>query len=342
MNRIRHGSIMAHVGDIARQFMGSVLLAILNITAGGGPALAQQSSLPVVKIGYPVWVGYGPLFLAQEKGFFEQEGVSVVMVRMDDPRLRFGAVAAGRLDAATTGLPMLPIAHTAETSLKCILPLDDSAGADGIVSKKSIQRISDLRGRTVAYVPLHLTEYYLSHVLAQAGMKLGDIKGMNLMPDDAASAFFAGRVDAAVTWEPWLTKAKSADGGHVLHDTRAAPGALSDCLAVPAAHLSQRRAQFQAVVRGWYKAVEYFKSFPEESIKIMAKKVGGWLEKPEEFSAALAGAKIFDREQAIRYFHGPESHGKKVMRDALAHWIAQGKADRNLSVDDLIDDSFVR
>jgi NitT/TauT family transport system substrate-binding protein len=34
-------------------------------------------------IAYPVWVGYGPLFVAQEKGFFANEGVKVHMFRTD-------------------------------------------------------------------------------------------------------------------------------------------------------------------------------------------------------------------------------------------------------------------
>src|SRR2546430_10914260 len=78
-------------------------LAVIAILIGTAlllpsPAPAQK----VMKIGYPVWVGYGPLFLADKKGFLKDEGVSVQFINMEDTKTRYVALAAGQIDGLMT------------------------------------------------------------------------------------------------------------------------------------------------------------------------------------------------------------------------------------------------
>ena len=70
----------------------SVGLLLLSLSVAG-PAAAEP-----LKIRYSVWVGYGPLFLAQEKGYFEEEKVEVQHVNIEDPQESFSPMGAGRLD----------------------------------------------------------------------------------------------------------------------------------------------------------------------------------------------------------------------------------------------------
>jgi len=64
-------------------------------------------------------------------------------------------------------------------------------------------------------------------VLRKEGLGPQDI---TFVPADdgsqAAQLFTSGRVDAAVTWDPWISKAESLTGGHVLITTRDTPGVL--------------------------------------------------------------------------------------------------------------------
>jgi NitT/TauT family transport system substrate-binding protein len=72
---------------------GSMLLGM--VIAGGAAA-------EPLKVAHSTWVGYGPLYVAQEKGFFDEEGVEVELVVMEDPKLRFPALAAGQIDVAVS------------------------------------------------------------------------------------------------------------------------------------------------------------------------------------------------------------------------------------------------
>lgn len=62
--------------------------------------MAQTS--PPLKIGANTFVGYGLLYLAQEKGFFKQQGVDVQIVNTEDKPSTAAALASGRLDGWVT------------------------------------------------------------------------------------------------------------------------------------------------------------------------------------------------------------------------------------------------
>jgi len=73
-------------------------------------------------------------------------------------------------------------------------------------------------------------------------MKLADLKAIDMKAGDAGSAFVAGKVDAAVTWEPWLPRAKETPFGHVLLSSDKTPGIIVDSLAFKPDFLKNRGA----------------------------------------------------------------------------------------------------
>ena len=46
-----------------------------------------------LRIGFGMWVGLGPLFVAQEEGLFAQEGIEVELIDMEIPEALYRAVA---------------------------------------------------------------------------------------------------------------------------------------------------------------------------------------------------------------------------------------------------------
>jgi NitT/TauT family transport system substrate-binding protein len=55
-----------------------------------------------LKVGHSTWVGYGPFYIAQEKGFFKEEGVDVEFTIMEDTAIKIGAMFAGQIDIAAS------------------------------------------------------------------------------------------------------------------------------------------------------------------------------------------------------------------------------------------------
>ena len=71
------------------KFFGIALLGSAMLMAGS----ADAGSL---KLAHSTWVGYGPFYIARDKGFFKDEGVDVELVIMEDTPIKMGALMAGQ------------------------------------------------------------------------------------------------------------------------------------------------------------------------------------------------------------------------------------------------------
>ena len=301
-----------------------------------GPAPAQK----VLKIGYPVWVGYGPLFLADKKGFLRNEGVNVQFVNMEvNPR--YVALAAGQIEGLMTTIDTMPQRVRPDFQIAAVMAFDDSKGGDGIVANKDITTIKELNGKKVAYEEGSVSHFLLGYLLKQNGMAFNDIVSVNMAPGDAGAAFVAGKVDAAVTWEPWLTKGKSAPHGHLLVDSSATPGLIVDVLVFRNDVLRARGDEVRKVVAAWHKGVEYWKAYPDESNQIMADAVGGWLKDPKIFAETLTGIRYYDYD-ANKSFFASGGGAYKTGQFAIDFWAKQGKVRiKGLKASDILNPSFI-
>src|SRR5438067_2029344 len=73
-----------------------------------------------------------------------------------------------------------------------------------------------------------VTEWFLAQVLNDNGLSLSDVKEKNMKSCEAGAAFVASKVDVAVTWEPWLSKAKTRTDGHILVSSKQYPDLIMD------------------------------------------------------------------------------------------------------------------
>ncbi len=268
--------------------------------------LAPLSAAEKLTIAHSTWVGYGPLFIAREKGFFKEEGIDVELVVMEDVKTRMPALAAGRIDVAATTVDTVLGFYKPERPLTYLFALDDSRGGDGVIVKKEIGSIADLKGKTVAFTEGSVSQFFLGVLLKEAGLSLSDIEPQNMTAGDAGAAFVAGRVDAAVTWEPWLTRGKATEHGKRLIDSSSQPGLITDILVTTETTLEARRSDLEAVYRAWVKAVDWQKANEKEADAIMAKGVGGWLKDPAVFAETRAGIVFYDGE-ANKTFMDPKN-----------------------------------
>jgi NitT/TauT family transport system substrate-binding protein len=262
----------------------------------GGAASAEP-----LKLAHSTWVGYGPLYIAKEKGFFADEGLEVELIVMEDPKVRFPALAAGQIDVAVSTVDTVLNYLSDQQGYRYLFAIDDSKGGDGIVADKDIQSVADLKGKSVAYAEGSVSQFYLGVVLKEAGLSIKDVEPMNMTAGDAGAAFVAERVDAAVTWEPWLTRGKQSPHGHLLVDSSTSPGLITDVAITTPEKLEARPEEMKALYRAWVKAVEFQKANEKEADEIMARGVGGWLEDPAVFAETRAGIVYYDDAMNKRF-----------------------------------------
>jgi NitT/TauT family transport system substrate-binding protein len=278
----------------------------LVVTAGACDA-AQAEPL---RVRYNVWPGHGPLFFAREKGWFEKEGIEIELIEMEEHTAAFAGLAAGQVDAILGSPPDgAAFSQPGEEPRACVLATDESFGGDGVLATTDISSIADLKGKSVAFLHGSISQFYINVLLKEAGLTEADIEVVDLTAEDAVTALQLQEVDAAVTWQPWLTQGKAAEHVHVLTDSSQQPGLLVDCLMTTASVFQDRKSEFQALARIWFEAVEYVEAHPEEAMPIMARHMGGGLDDPEAFAKTLETIRFFDREGHRVYLGTPESPG---------------------------------
>jgi len=269
------------------------------------------------------WVGYAPIYLAKEKRFFE--GISVEPILIEDTSSRRAALTSGDVVASTDIVDSFTNALAAGVPAKAVLKLDDSMGGDGIVVKKEIGSIKDLRGKTVAYPDGQPSHFFLLKLLEDAGLKRQDIKASPMeSADQAGAAFVSGSVDAAVTWEPFLSKAGALPNGKILTTSREQPGLIVDIFTVRTDYLERNPDVVKAFLQGWFKAVEYWKRNPADANRIMARAMK--LDQAE-FEGMIKGIRYSDLADNREFFRPSQGGTSKFVQLAtLANklWAREG------------------
>lgn len=318
--------------------LGLIGAAALTALAAPAPAAAET-----VRIAHSTWVGYGPFYVARDKGFFKKHGVDVYLIVMEEPKERFPAMLAGRIDMIASTVDTALLYLKKPDDFRYVVAIDDSDGGDGIVATKSIKTLADLKGKNVAFSEGSVSQFYLNVLLAKVGLKESDLTPVNMAAPEAGAAFVAGKVDAAVTWEPWLSRGEKTDFGHLLIDSSKTPGLITDIMITTKGFATKHAKAVQAVVDAWNDAVAYARSHPQEADAIMAKGVGGWLKDPKVFAATLKGIKFYGAEENKKFFGTKAKPGPLTgtVEKAIDVWSSHGKLQVKAKPSDLIDYRFV-
>jgi NitT/TauT family transport system substrate-binding protein len=324
-----------------------ILLALLGACTGKSQsAKAGKESSPgnypgTFTIGLSSWIGYAPLFVALEKGFFEKNGLQVEIQKIESGSDRRSAIAANRIQGMASTVDAVVIAVANGIPITQVLALDMSNGGDGLVAKKEYNSLQDLRGKKIALDTSGVASYFWFHVLLkEAGLSIGEFDVQAMGAGDAGAAFVAGRVDAALTWQPWLTRASETSFGKVLISSAESPGVITDSLSVRRDIIAEYPAATQAIVNGWMEAVEYTKTNPQDANEIMARAMGQTV---EDFEATLPDVLFYDNEGNIAYLGSPEQPGEinEILEMASELWVTMGEIPAKPDIASLVDYSFV-
>ena len=227
-----------------------------------------------MRIGTQPWIGYGPWWIAQEKGLFAKHGIDAKLVDFVQDTEVNAAFAAGEMDVANLATHTAIKLFANGVDLRVVLLEDASTEADAILAGAAITDVASLKGKTVAYEEGATSDLLLNYALQQNGMTLQDIQAAPMPAADAGSALIAKQVDAAVTYEPYISAAKAQDPSvQVIYSAAADPGLISDVLAARAGFAQENPETMKALLQVWDEAVQFLADNPDEGRAIIAKAV---------------------------------------------------------------------
>jgi NitT/TauT family transport system substrate-binding protein len=188
-------------------------------TAGNSNGL-EKTTIKVGHLPIPDPVG---LYIAQTKGFFKEEGLTV------EPEIITGGAAAipqienGSLDIAMTNYVSTFVAVEQGKKIKLIADMYQAAPNtfNIMVPKDSpIKTVADLKGKTVLVNNLNnIGQLAVTTQLKVAGLTAEDVKFVEKPFPDMGNAVNSGQADACWITEPFITANQSQLGFRKLADT---------------------------------------------------------------------------------------------------------------------------
>ncbi|MGW0811428.1 ABC transporter substrate-binding protein [Nonomuraea sp. NPDC002799] len=191
---------------------------------GGGPASAGGLEKTQLLVGVVPVPSSASLFIAEKRGFFKEEGLTVKTEIIQAPQAVMPKILNGSMDAFLTSyVALMSINDSGAAKLKLFQHSQEGAPnvAGVVVAKGSpLKAAADLRGKTIAVNVLKALGQTLTNAhLQDAGLKPEDVKYVPVQFADQLTALSSGKVDAAWLVEPFLTAAKKAGGTQIIDTT---------------------------------------------------------------------------------------------------------------------------
>ena len=311
---------------LRKSFVALVVLAL--VAASVAPVPAQDAKVTIAMSG---WTGFAPLTLAEKAGLFRKHGVDAT-IKFIPQKDRHLAIASGDVACAATTVETWIVWNANGVATRQVVQLDKSYGADGMVVRKEIAKIADLRGKTVAASAPGTAPYFtLAWFLKKNGLTVKDVKVVNLEPGPAAQAFIAGQNDAAMTYEPYLSSVREKpEAGKIIATTLDYP-MIMDTFGCTPKFIQESPKLVQAMVDGYFDALDMIKHEPKKSFEIMG---GAVKQTGEQFEKSQAYLRWQDREANKKFFAGDiQAFSKDAAELLLELGIIKTVPDTNAIID---------
>lgn len=289
------------------------LLTLSLVALACATAQAQETK---ITLGMSGWTGFAPLTLAKEAGIFKKNGLDVTIKKIPQ-KDRHLAIASGDVQCAATTVETWIVWNANGVATTQIFQLDKSYGADGMVVKPNISKISDLKGKTVAAsAPGTAPWFTLAWMLKKNGLSPKDVKIVNLEPQAAANAMIAGTdgIDAAMTYEPYLGAVRAKpEAGKIIATTLDYP-MIMDTVGCTPKFLADNPKAAKALADSYFEALDMIRKDPQKSFEIM----GADVKQPaDKFEASQKYLRWQDRAANQKFFAGEHAAFSKEAADLL-------------------------
>lgn len=304
----------------------ALFLTLSSCAKTAKPAPGSPDDAPVpLRVAFCTWVGYAPLFIAENQGYFAEYGYEPEIIIMEDESAYGSALVSNSIDALGQVLDRDIIQYAAGAPEQYVCTMDASTGGDGLVATAEIQTVDDLAGKTVALDKSATSYFFFLQLLADSNITESDIQIVEMGNDEAGEAFIAGSVDAAVTWEPQLSNCSLRKGGHILVSSADYPKAIIDVLTVNSNFLTAHPGAAQDLLEIWNRSIDYLNENPDEGYKIMAE---GLDLDVAEVQDSCNGVTYYDRKMNANFIKdSTDFNVMEVAGTAAAFWLERGYID---------------
>lgn len=328
----------------SRRWLAAVAACVIAgvlVSACGSSAASPPLSPEPIRIASYVWPGSFWIDVAHDKGWFREAGLNVERVDVNQKYFEsMHHVNSGKLQAMGFSQYDLVRHVAAGNDLVGIIAIDYSETAEALIAKPGIHRLRDLRGKKIALHRGTYLEYLLSVVAQRDDLDLKEITLVDRTGEAAIADFIAGRVDAVLAWEPYVSDAKKA-GGVQIFSAGDFPGLTYSVFTLQRAFIESHPREVDALVQVWQRTERFIRDNPHESCVIVARLSKEPLPYVEGLLRSDRVLNLTDNRRAFSYAAGFESlHGSwRRMNDFM---LDNGLVTRRVDSPAHLDSRYIR
>lgn len=238
------------------------LICVFAVMVSGCGNKQSDKELQAVTVGVMPDIDSVPIIIAQEKGYFAEEGLKVDIQQFKSAMDRDAALQSGNLDGAISDLLAVAFAKSGGFDVKVTAYTD---GDYKLIAGKNenVASPKDLAGKDVAVSKNTIIEYVTDQISVSQSMKEDSINKVVIPQIPTRLEMLQnGKLAAATLPEP-MGSIAVANGCKFITDSEQL-GINPGVMMFTAKCVDNKRAELQAFYRAYNKAVKYLNEHPQD------------------------------------------------------------------------------
>jgi NitT/TauT family transport system substrate-binding protein len=250
----------------------AVLLALLF--ASGCGDISSSARTGEMRIAINPWPGYSVMYLADELGYFRDEGLNVRLVELASLADTRRVFENGQADLVCCTLVEVLMMNEAarRDAIQCVGVFDYSNGSDMLLATSKISSVKDLRGKRIGLEPESVDGLSVYLALKSVGLSIADVTLVPLAQAEMVTALKKGLVDAVQSYPPGSDDVEQIPGVHAVWDSSHAPETILDVLGTNSDLLVKQPDSIRGVLKAYKRAQDFHRQFPKESMQILTRR----------------------------------------------------------------------
>lgn len=312
----------------------------------GALSLAAHAAEPL-RVGWVYAMANAPAIVAEQQGLFAAEGLKVELKSFGDGPLLQQAVAAGEIDVAYVGAP--PVYQWFSRGLEGKILAKVNYGQAAVIASADVpgQTVADLRGKKLAGVAKGSgMDVLLRGYVLKEYAKLDpdhDISIVAMPPANMNAALERHVVDAAFSWEPFVSEALLRGGSRLVLDVnKALPNyPWYVVMAVPKT-LRERPDDVVKLLRAHGKAVAFLNEHPDAANRIIVDAFKIAPIQTTDGKTVAPEAVVKEARKRLGWSARLEASDQQFIQRLMDYSLSLGFINKPLKVDQLVDLSWQR
>ena len=246
----------------------------VSLMVVGSLKLPQADARIVVGVS-TVNVAFLPIYLTQDKGFFKDEGLDVLVVMFNAGATNLQAMIGGDVQIMAGGVPETVLARASGVDIKNFWAISNLMPFQ-IYGSPKLKSLKDGKGKKFAISRFgSLSEFLTRSALRRSGVDPKDVTMLQIGATPARFTTLAtGIVDATILWFP-VTERARAVGMNKLFDLKDIyPNWTNVGFIAREAWLAKEKDQAARFLRAYQRGVKHTRENRDDGIKALRKYVG--------------------------------------------------------------------